>query len=93
MEMFTLCQHYTWEMIGVFGWGRSNDGQLSIGASEETSILSPKEVPRLQELDIKEISCGEKHTLIVTRDGKLYTCGSNEYGELGHSKPKSQAGK
>lgn len=80
-------------MIGVFGWGRSNDGQLSIGASEETSILSPKEVSRLQELDIKEISCGEKHTLVVTRDGELYTCGSNEYGELGHSKPRSRAGK
>lgn len=80
-------------MIGVFGWGRSNDGQLSIGASEETSILSPKEVSRLQELDIKEISCGEKHTLVVTRDGELYTCGSNEYGELGHGKPRSRAGK
>lgn len=78
-------------MIGVFGWGRSNDGQLSIGVSEETSILSPKEVSRLQELDIKEISCGEKHTLIVTKDGKLYSCGSNEYGELGHSKPRSRA--
>lgn len=80
-------------MIGVFGWGRSNDGQLSIGFSEETSILSPKEVSRLQELDIKEISCGEKHTLIVTKDGELYSCGSNEYGELGHSKPRSRAGK
>lgn len=80
-------------MTVVFGWGRSHDGQLSIGASEEDSILSPREISHLRELDIKEISCGEKHTLVVTRGGELYSCGSNEYGELGYNKPRSKAGR
>ncbi|XP_061191320.1 probable E3 ubiquitin-protein ligase HERC4 [Saccostrea echinata] len=78
-------------MTGVFGWGSSHDGQLSIGATDEGNVLSPKEIPSLQKLEIKEIACGEKHTLIVTKGGELYSCGSNEHGELGHSKPRSKA--
>jgi E3 ubiquitin-protein ligase HERC4 len=80
-------------MTGVFGWGRGRDGQLALGVKDEGSVVSPKEISGLQRLNIKEISCGEKHTLIVTKGGELHSCGSNEHGELGHSKPRSRTGK
>lgn len=33
--------------------------------------------------DIASLTCGEYHTLISTKDGKLYGIGSNAYGQLG----------
>lgn len=32
---------------------------------------------------IRQVSCGESHTLILTTDGKVYSCGSNEFSQLG----------
>ena len=28
---------------------------------------------------------GNNHTLAVTEDGQLYSCGSNDFGQLGHA--------
>ena len=30
------------------------------------------------------VSCGESHTLIITTDSNLWSCGKNEYGQLCH---------
>jgi len=30
------------------------------------------------------VACGNNHTLVVTDDGQLYACGSNDFGQLGH---------
>lgn len=38
-----------------------------------------------------EIACGKNHTLLATRSGHLYSCGGNEYGQLGlgvHGDPR-----
>jgi E3 ubiquitin-protein ligase HERC4 len=43
--------------------------------------------------DIAQIVCGESHTLFVIKDGSLYSCGNNDYGQLGHSKRTSIPGK
>jgi alpha-tubulin suppressor-like RCC1 family protein len=32
---------------------------------------------------IKNIACGENHTLILLMDGSVYACGDNTYGQLG----------
>ena len=33
---------------------------------------------------IKQVCCGDRHTAILTHHGKLYTFGSNDWGQLGH---------
>ena len=38
------------------------------------------------------VACGSYHTVIVTHDGKVYSCGSNDHGQLGHSKPCKKPG-
>lgn len=34
---------------------------------------------------IADVSCGESHTLLLLKDGRLKSCGSNVYDVLGHS--------
>lgn len=36
---------------------------------------------------IVNFSCGAMHTGFVDNEGKVYLCGSNEYGEIGVNKP------
>lgn len=30
------------------------------------------------------VACGENYTVIITQDGEIYSCGNNDYGQLGH---------
>jgi alpha-tubulin suppressor-like RCC1 family protein len=74
-------------MASVFCWGGAEHGQLFTASCEEAIILSPKEVQIKIDNDIKDIvdiSCGEGHSLLVTSDGSCYTCGCNDYGQIGH---------
>ena len=38
---------------------------------------------------IVELSCGDEHTAVVTSSGRMFTFGSNDYGQLGlgHTMP------
>jgi alpha-tubulin suppressor-like RCC1 family protein len=32
------------------------------------------------------VSCGESHTLLVDKEGNIFSCGSNKLGQLGIGK-------
>lgn len=34
--------------------------------------------------ELIQAACGYSHTLLLTKDGKVYSCGSNDHGQLGH---------
>ncbi|NWR55420.1 RCCD1 protein, partial [Bucorvus abyssinicus] len=57
-------------------------------AAEDTAFISIQAFPALldlpQELEVGEVSCGSRHTAIITRGGELYTWGWGKYGQLGH---------
>jgi alpha-tubulin suppressor-like RCC1 family protein len=38
---------------------------------------------RISDPNVLTVSCGEHHTIVLTKDNKLYTCGNNQYGQLG----------
>lgn len=38
-------------------------------------------------LRVKQISCGEEHTGIVTECGRVLMCGSHQFGKLGFEAP------
>lgn len=47
-------------------------------------ILSPKEMNWSCVDEIESVACGSLHTLLVTQKGKVFSCGNNDYGQLGH---------
>jgi alpha-tubulin suppressor-like RCC1 family protein len=68
--------------IIVRGWGSNSAGQMSLGFSGPgpNYVVSILEINNLQNL--KLISSGPYHTLVLTQDGKLFGCGSNSYSKL-----------
>ncbi|OWF39726.1 E3 ubiquitin-protein ligase HERC4 [Mizuhopecten yessoensis] len=76
----------------VLGWGSSQHGQLAVGASDEFVISTPKYIPLLssEHFCMTKISCGEMHSLFVTSDGDILSCGNNDYGQLGRENSRSK---
>ena len=64
----------------VYTWGGGQLGQLGHGDCLRQSL--PLKVANLEE-KIVAISGGKRHSAALTGEGKLYTWGSNEYGQLG----------
>ena len=64
----------------MWSFGTNNSGQL--GTGNKTKFNVPQ---RIQEIPpVFSVSCGLWHTLIITNDSNLWSCGSNEYGQLCH---------
>ncbi|XP_018392145.1 PREDICTED: RCC1 and BTB domain-containing protein 1-like [Cyphomyrmex costatus] len=67
----------------VYGLGNNVNGCLGIG--DENSTLELKKVEALCGKDIKTFACGiGPHVLALTKEGEVYSWGSNHCGQLGH---------
>ncbi|XP_043466153.1 probable E3 ubiquitin-protein ligase HERC4 isoform X1 [Leptopilina heterotoma] len=70
----------------MFCWGSTVHGELGLGGIEEENILSPRAVDFIKAPEVEQIACGENYTIVITRDGQIYSCGNNDSGQLGHEK-------
>jgi alpha-tubulin suppressor-like RCC1 family protein len=61
--------------------GFNKYGQL--GTGDNVDILTYTELVLTDIKDIKEISCGKDHSVLINENGELFTCGLNEDGQLG----------
>lgn len=68
----------------MFCWGSSIHGELGLGGIEDEHILAPREVDFQKSTEVTYIACGENHTIVITQNGQLYSCGNNDFGQLGH---------
>lgn len=64
----------------VYAWGGGSMGQLGLGDLLRQNL--PIQVSNLENRII-QIGCGKRHSVAVSKEGRLFTWGSNEYGQLG----------
>ncbi|XP_059903496.1 probable E3 ubiquitin-protein ligase HERC3 [Gadus macrocephalus] len=67
----------------VFGWGQNDAGQLGLG--DMTDRSTPVTVECLNLKKTVSVSCGERHTAVLTKGGVVLTFGSGGCGQLGHN--------
>lgn len=72
----------------VFTWGEGKFGRL--GHGNERNCHSPKLVETLIGKKPKQIACGGFHSAVIGEDGKMYTFGGGEHGQLGQGERINQ---
>jgi alpha-tubulin suppressor-like RCC1 family protein len=60
-------------------WGRNHHGQLGISCHKD---LNAPHVINIPGILFKKVSCGAKHSLLLSENGSIYAFGSNEYYQL-----------
>eukprot|EP00929_Paragymnodinium_shiwhaense_P090975 TRINITY_DN51036_c0_g1_i1.p1 TRINITY_DN51036_c0_g1~~TRINITY_DN51036_c0_g1_i1.p1 ORF type:complete len:1380 (-),score=249.71 TRINITY_DN51036_c0_g1_i1:80-4219(-) len=74
----------------VVAWGSSNEfGQLGHGVSSSSAVRPG--VVHLSGIAVKQVACGEYHSLVLTVQGELFSFGSNVHGALGSGRRESYA--
>lgn len=69
----------------VYCCGANKVGQLGLNRVDEKGRFNICAVPALRPLDVSYISCGEAHTAVLTKNGKVFTFGDGSHGQLGHN--------
>ena len=75
----------------MYSWGSNKYGQL--GQNHYHNEMEPRRVEVESNLSFKRIATGDQHSAAISSDGKVYTWGNGEYGNLGHGDPPKRANK
>ncbi|XP_044494027.1 ultraviolet-B receptor UVR8-like isoform X2 [Mangifera indica] len=67
----------------VYVFGGNQFGQLGTGADQAETIPKLLDASVLQSKRAKVVSCGARHSAVLTEDGQLLSWGWNKYGQLG----------
>ena len=77
----------------VYAWGRNYYGQLGRGYNEIylgfKNYYKPRKI-KISSESVIQLSCGYRHCLALTADGKVYGWGSNKFGQIGCGKEKGK---
>jgi alpha-tubulin suppressor-like RCC1 family protein len=70
----------------VYSWGNNSWGQLGNGNTHNSNVPNLIEFRDSynNKIEIKDISCGRRHSLLLTTAGDIYAFGDNEFGQLGN---------
>jgi alpha-tubulin suppressor-like RCC1 family protein len=63
-----------------FASGLNNYGQLGLGNNNNYNVMTEITTPQLT---FKSIKCGEYHSVFLNSANTVYSCGLNNYGQLG----------
>ncbi|CAJ0573274.1 unnamed protein product, partial [Mesorhabditis spiculigera] len=65
----------------VFTWGQNDDGQL--GTGDTTRQARPVRLENMSSMSVIEVACGDSHTVLLTKGGRVFSFGSDSFGQLG----------
>ncbi|XP_075420944.1 RCC1-like G exchanging factor-like protein isoform X2 [Tenrec ecaudatus] len=92
---FTLLASRTKDVTKVWGMGLNKDSQLGFHQSRKDKsrgyeyVLEPSPVPlpldRPQETQVRQVSCGRAHSLVLTDREGVFSMGNNSYGQCGRA--------
>ena len=54
------------ENDGIFSFGLNESGQLGLGKNSKDNQSTPQQITFFNKMKIKQISCGDYHTLVLT---------------------------
>ncbi|XP_048520980.1 probable E3 ubiquitin-protein ligase HERC4 [Dendroctonus ponderosae] len=74
----------------MYAWGSTINGELGLGGIEDEHILTPRLLDWYLANKVVECALGDNHTLFLTNEGQVYSCGNNDYGQLGHDQPRKR---
>jgi len=66
----------------MYSWGSASNGELGLGGLEDTNVTLPTSLT-FNQTQVESMSAGGRHSLMLSEGGELYSCGSNDFGQLG----------
>jgi alpha-tubulin suppressor-like RCC1 family protein len=69
----------------IFSFGYNGDGRLGLG--DKKNRFSPILMKSFEKTELKAISAGNDHSLFLTSQGQVFSCGTNAVGQLGLGYP------
>ena len=72
----------------IYGIGNNQDGQLGLGYTTQGTdeidkyVKTIKKITYFDNINIKDIVCGNNESFFLTNNGKVYCCGNNGMGEI-----------
>ena len=75
----------------VYAWGLNDYGQLGLGKAASKNQTTPAKVEALSGIGVTQLSCGEYHTLALTAEGEVYSCGFGGSGTYNACAPNTFA--
>lgn len=72
--------------LSVFGWGRSDKGQLA------NTVEKPLPKRVFEQINVVQVVCGSEFTIAVDEQQAIWCCGWNEHGNLGVGDTKDMDG-
>lgn len=89
MKIKKIAWAYSWALFLseggiIYSWGKDTNKCGLLGVENSFYHYTPTALSALAEYRIKDFSLGQNHALAIDTNGKLFTWGNGENGELGH---------
>ena len=64
-------------------WSCGSGGRGRLGHGNKENVVTPKKIESLKDSHIVQIGCGDSHSCVISKDGKLFSFGKNDFGQCG----------